>query len=246
MDSLENFWDQLSQVDNDIDLICQLVDWLRPEEVDQVQEVVDKIQRLTLAMENDPEQAALLREKIQSFVVRLRFLPLYSDTGILPRRAFTAELWRRVYNKYMPQATVVFSANTLLAQVFDKPSDPAWVRAVPDEAWMQLFHTFLPGGSSQKVTDHLLGEALYALEMLSIRLAAEEMEDDLLRLDPSILDHDSNFIAQARELSYFVAAHRKRLHPIATKPATRPDLGDADVFEHHGRRPRLGYVAAVQ
>ena len=41
------------------------------------------------------------------------------------------------------------------------------------------------------------------------------MEDELLRLDPSIADHDSIFIAQEREISHFVAAYRARLIPIA-------------------------------
>ena len=162
MDSLEKLWDQLSQVENDSEFIRQIVDWLRPDEVDEIQEVVEKIRCLTLAMEHDSEQAALMRERVQSFVVKLRFLPLYSDTGILPRRGFAAELWRRAYNKYMPQATVAFSADTLLAQAFDKPNDPEWVQALPDEAWMQLFHSFLPAASSSKVADYLIGEALYA------------------------------------------------------------------------------------
>ncbi len=81
---------------------------------------------------------------------------------------------------------------------------------MPDEAWVQLCRILIPDKPDNNVERHLLDEALYALEMLSIWLAAEEMEDELLRLDPSIVDHDSNFIAQEREISQFVAAYRSR------------------------------------
>ncbi len=213
---------ELSQLPDTLTLLCELVAWLRPDDPNEIQPVEEKIRYLADEMEANPEQAAVIRENVGQFVVKLRFLPLYSDTGILPRRSFTSELWRRAYNKYMPQPTVIFSAKNLVEQVFNHPDDPIWVQALPDEAWMQLYGAFFLGESRQEVKIHLLDEALYALEMLSIWLAAEEMEDELLRLDPSIVDHDSNFIAQEREISHFVAAYRARLNPVAATPVTGP------------------------
>lgn len=222
MESYKSFLTELSQYENSLDLMCRVVEWLRPDRVEETALVEEKIRRLALVMDANPEEAAILRKKVQTFIIKLRFLPLYSDTGILPRRAFAAELWRRVYNKYMPAPTVIFSAKNLLAQVFDKPIDAEWVRALPDEAWMQLYHAFVPDTSENRVARHLLDEALYALEMLSIWLAAEEMEDELLRLEPSIVEHDSNFIAQEREISHFVASYRQRLHPVTAAPVLAP------------------------
>ncbi len=204
---------ELAQQDDELTILCAIIDWLRPENVTQIDEVEEKIEDLAQNMAQEPEAAAQIRSKLSKFIVDLRFLPLYSDTGILPRRRFASELRRRVYNKLAPAPPVIFSAKNLIEQVFDQPGDPEWVEALPDEAWMQLYGSLIPSESSDKVKLHLVDEALYALEMLSIWLAAEEMEDELLRLDSTIADFDSNFIAQEREISRFVTACRSRLIP---------------------------------
>ena len=46
--------------------------------------------------------------------------------------------------------------------------------------------------------------------MLSIWLASEEMDDELLRLDPAIVERDSNFIAQEREINHLVSGYREQ------------------------------------
>ncbi len=228
MENLENYLTELSQVGDDLTLICHLVEWLRPNDSPQNLPVEEKIHLLAQAMEANPEPATIIRKKLHTFLVNLRFLPLYSDIGILPRRNFASELWRRAYNQLMPKPPVIFSAKNLLERIFDKQNDSVWVQAVPDEAWVQLYRILIPDKPDNTVELHLLDEALYALEMLSIWLAAEEMEDELLRLDPSIVDHDSNFIAQEREISQFVAAYRSRF--ISTTENKQADAAHAWVI----------------
>ncbi len=220
MDNLGLFLDKLAQSDDELTLLCDLFDWLRPEDSSQIDRVQDKVHRFVEAMDANPGQATIIREKVHTFILDMRFLPLYSDTGILPRRSFANEFWRRVYDLLMPKPPVIFSAKNLLEQIFNKPADHKWVQALPDDVWMALFFAFIPEANNKKVKDHLLSEALYALEMLSIWLAAEEMEDELLRLNPAIVEYDSNFIAQEREISQFVAAYRSRLIPTAKEKQT--------------------------
>lgn len=220
MNNFGNYLNNLCQFDSDLEFVQCIFRSLRPDDVTQPDDVVEKVRRLALAMEANPEQANSIREKVRGFLVGLRFLPLYSDTGILPRQGFPVEFWKRIYDKLMPEPPVIFSAKNLLDHVFDKPNDPVWVQAVPDETWMQLYHIFIPAEENHLIERHLRDEAFYALEMLSIRLAAEEMEYELLRLDPSIADYDSIFIAQEREISRFVTASRIQ------QPA--PDYANAD------------------
>ena len=225
MNNLEDCLNELCQVNGDLEFVRYLFESLRPDDVTQPQDVVKKVQCLAQAMEANPERANVIREKVRTFLVKMRFLPLYSDTGILPRRDFPTEFWRRVYDNLMPNPPVTFSAKNLLDQIFYKRDDPVWVQAVPDETWMQLYRIFVPDEADNAIERHLIDEALYALEMLSIRLAAEEMESELLRLDPSIADHDSIFIAQEREISKFVAS-RSRLIPTQ-QPAAECQQADA-------------------
>ncbi|HMR67583.1 MAG TPA: site-specific recombinase [Anaerolineae bacterium] len=226
MNNLEIQLNELSRVESNLALVQSVVNWLRPDDVTQIQGVEEKVRRLAHAMAANPEQAAVIRTKMRTFLVKLRFLPLYSDTGILPRRGFPTEFWRRVYDKFMPEPPIIFSAKNLLDRVFDNRHDSVWIKAVSDETWMQLYRTFIPAEPDNKVALHLLDEALYALEMLSIWLAAEEMEAELLRLDPSIADHDSIFIAQGREITRFVAAYRAHFIP-AKEPTAKDQPLDA-------------------
>jgi len=213
MDEFKIDLNKLSQLDDDLEVIYAVFKWLRPNDVTEANVVEEKIHLLAQAMDANPEQATTIRQKVHTFIVNLRFLPLYSEVGILPRRNFTGEFWQRVYDKLMPRPPVTFSARNLLDQAFDQPDDPVWVQNVSDDAWLHLYHIFAPDEPGNRIKRHLQIEALYALEMLSIWLAAEEMEDELLRLDPSIADHDSNFIAQEREISQFVAAYRSQWNP---------------------------------
>ena len=228
MENLKSYLNELSQEEDEFTLVCNVVEWLRPHDITQSHTVEEKIHRLAQAMDDNPTQATLIRKKLQAFLIDLRFLPLYSDTGILPRRNFASELWQRIYNQLMPKPPIIFSAKNLLEQIFNKQKDSAWVQTVSDEAWVQLYRTFIPNEPNNKIELHLLDEALYSLEMLSIWLAAEEMEDELLRLDPTIVDHDSDFIAQEREISQFVAAYRSQFIP--TVENQQPDAAHAWVM----------------
>ncbi|HMQ56427.1 MAG TPA: hypothetical protein PKD98_30390, partial [Anaerolineae bacterium] len=132
MNNLEIQLNELSRVESNLALVQSVVNWLRPDDVTQIQGVEEKVRRLAHAMAANPEQAAVIRTKMRTFLVKLRFLPLYSDTGILPRRGFPTEFWRRVYDKFMPEPPIIFSAKNLLDRVFDNRHDWVWIKAVSD------------------------------------------------------------------------------------------------------------------
>lgn len=189
-----------------------LIAWLRPSTPGDIAHVSRQVDLLGEALEAFPLLTETVRGNLCTFMCGLRFLPLYSESGILPRRGFTQELTRRLYNRIFPEPPIVFSAKDLLALVFDHPSDRLWVRRVPDEVWMRLYALLVPGDSVCGIRAHLLSEALYALEMLSVWIAAEEMESELLRLEPAIAGIDSSFIAQQREIAKFIQAYRHALN----------------------------------
>lgn len=87
--------------------------------------------------------------------------------------------------------------------MFHRRDDVRWVVALPDDAWWRLLEGLLTGASPQ-VALHTRAEALYALEMLAVWVAAEELEPEFLRLDPDIADHHSAFVALQREVARYV------------------------------------------
>ena len=75
-------------------------------------------------------------------------------------------------------------------------------------------------------------ESTYALEMLAIRLSAEDLAPDLIRLDKRLLDLDSPFVALERELARLITSWRD--HPNdATDAAT---LAQAHVLIDQSRQ----------
>lgn len=220
MDDLNQFLIKLEQADDETALLCKLFEWLRPEDPTQVNTFEEKVERLGKTMEANPKTSELIRERLQKFFVNLRFLPLYSVVGILPRRTFSEEFIFRIYNRVLPRPPLVFNAASLLDRLFPHRDDGDWVKAVPDQAWIRLYRLFIPNQTDPNVDVHLTDEALYALEMLSIWVAAEEMEDELLRLDPTLAEHNSCFIALKREIAKFVTAYRSKFDPAVKEQQT--------------------------
>ncbi len=208
MDDLRGFIKQLSEVDNGSNLLRDLIEWLRPDKVNEVQSVENKIVRFIQAIKANPEEAASIRETLMTYTENLRFLSICCKTGILPRRSFVSEFNRRIYDKLMPKPPVIYGACNLVEGVFHKKNDYLWVEAVSSEKWLSFFRILIPNESRCRVKQYLRSEMIYALEMLSIWLASEEMNDELLRLDPSTLERESNLIAQERELDFLISKLR--------------------------------------
>ena len=216
---LDDLLGDLAGLEAGEEILIRLVGWLRPLGPDWGGEVDEKVFFLEQTLLARPGLLNELRIRLCAFMTGLRFLPLYSETGILPRRGFGAELSRRIHGRILPEPPTPFSAKDFFARLFDDPRDPFWVAAVPTGVWTRLHVLFVPDDSECEIGRHLRSEALYALEMLSIWLAAEEMEGEFLRIDPAIASRDSCLIAQEREINLFVQSARAALHGPLPFPA---------------------------
>lgn len=61
----------------------------------------------------------------------------------------------------------------------------------------------------ERLSVHIQNEGLFAIEMLSIWIAAEDMEPELMRMEPSLLNADSPFVALHREVVDWLQARRQ-------------------------------------
>lgn len=192
------------------DLLRCLIDWLRPEQAGRsVAAVVTRIENLALTLENHPALRRSLRERLEKELETARHLTLYTDVGLFSRRGFFREFRERLYERLNPRAPDRSNLKDLLAYVFHDPKDVQWVAALPNDAWWRLLEglDFLSGESS-KLARRAREEVLYALEMLAVWVAAEELEPEFLRLDPSIAKRHSAFVALQRELAEYVEDYR--------------------------------------
>jgi site-specific recombinase len=187
-----------------------IVDWLRPARVKRgVAPTVARIEELVLALERRPALRDRLRARLEQELGSARHLPLYTEIGLFSRRGFLRELRERFYERINPRPLDRTNLKDLLAHVFHHRRDARWVAALPNDAWWRLLEGlgFLSGESSPAAL-HAWEEMVYALEMLAVWVAAEELEPEFLRLDPAIARRESSFVALQRELARYAEGYR--------------------------------------
>lgn len=198
--------------DPDIDLaeiLRRLVEWLRPKDPQNVAPVIARLESLVLALQERPALRERLRQRLESGLEDARHLTLYTGAGLFSRRGFFREAAELLHERINPSPMDRADLRDVLYHVFHDPDDAVWVARLPDDAWLRLLSALgCLSGEHPAVVDRAREEILYALEMLSIWIAAEELEPELLRLDPSIAERNSAFVAQEREIAAYVREYR--------------------------------------
>ncbi len=141
----------------------------------------------------------------------MRLYPLLISNGILGREGFGRELRARFYEKINPSFKDVNDLRDIFFLLFNNKNDSQWLNNVPLQAWsslLKVLHRYTSAHDRETLNNHLRYEGLFAIKMLSIWLAAEEMEPELMRLDPGLFDADSPFVALQREVMHWIDARR--------------------------------------
>lgn len=196
-----------------VDVLRAVIDWLRPARAGTRAGVLGRIEELSLALEAHPELRHRLCANLAAGLAKARHLGAYTEIGLFSRRGFVKECLHRIYERLNPAPLNDEDLKDVFALVFHDADDPSWVRALPDDAWLRLFDAFFDPevSAGQAAARQVYNELLYALEMLAVWVAAEELDPELQRLDPRIADRDSAFVALQRELALFVTDYSRWL-----------------------------------
>lgn len=196
-----------------VDALVRMIGWVRPERADDAQTAIRRIEELAEALRARAELRDLIRVRIVEWFSAARQVSLYTEVGILSTQGFRAEFWRRCYERVLPAVADRDDLKDAMALVFHRSSDALWVAAVAPGAWLQLFEALDLFGDPERVARADPGSSTRAvarsglidsIEVLSLRLAAQGLEPELLRIDPALGRFESPFIAQQRELSMFL------------------------------------------
>ncbi len=202
-----------AQPDELASVLRRMVAWLRPAS-GRGEEAAVRVDALTRALDERPVVASALGGQLHHWIANARSYRAFVGLGLFSRRGFVREVVSRLYERINPAPRDAADLRDLLATVFDDAQDGDWVTAVPAARWAALFETLsqpVAPTLRASATTHLAEEALHAVEMLATWIAAEEIDEDLLRLDPVLADLDSAFIALNREIATYVAQARTRL-----------------------------------
>lgn len=199
--------------ENSAAMLRLVIDYMRPAQHDDAPSAFRaKLNALAGILAAEPALHQRLAEGFNAWLGRQNLLRAVSHVGLLPRNGFLNEMQRRVYDTLIPPARDARDLSDTLRWIFHRSADARWIAEVDDAAWLALL-SLLAGDKAQipKMPKEWQRQALDALEKLSVWVAAEEMEGELVRLEPKILERQSPFSALQREMMRYVADYQQWL-----------------------------------
>ncbi|MGQ0286450.1 site-specific recombinase [Pasteurellaceae bacterium 22721_9_1] len=145
------------------------------------------------------------------WICSMRIYPLLISCGILAREGFGREMKNRIYEKINPSYKDPTDLRDVFFLLFNDKNDADWINHIPNQYWqflVSLLSRYASAHERETLYNHLRYEGLFAIEMLSIWIAAEDMDPELMRLDPELLEADSPFVSLQREVHNWVNAQR--------------------------------------
>ncbi|KFB69775.1 site-specific recombinase [Candidatus Accumulibacter vicinus] len=206
---MEQLLNRLLLPDADLtSLLALLVDEIRPVKAHDFETARRNLQALCYLLGIHPELRSALRAAFNTLLRTHRHIELYTTTGILPNTGFAPEGFRRIGHKLLPEVLDPGLLRSVLRRAFDRPSDRHWVAGVGEDAWLRLIEAIrFDEEPASETFPHSLLELLRSLRVLSYGIAACGMEPELLRLEPSLVTHESPFVAQNLEMAVYIEAY---------------------------------------
>ncbi|MDO5091245.1 MAG: recombinase [Cardiobacteriaceae bacterium] len=166
----------------------------------------DALRELLDALKQHSEANAHLSALFHHWLQHASLYTGFVQTGIYSRHGFVRELKRRLYDRINPPPRDAHNLGDLLQTVL-RPGDLDWLNTIPPLQWLMLYRQLDHTHSAQSAR-HVRNELLYAAEMLSLWIAAEDLDPDLIRLDPRLLEYDSPFISLQRDVQAYIDGER--------------------------------------
>ncbi|MDH2925301.1 recombinase [Nicoletella semolina] len=190
------------------ELLNTLCEWLRnsPES-----EISARVQFIIRLLKTNKSLGKQLASQLCDWFCGMRLYPLFISCGILGRAGFGRELRNRIYEKMNPSFKNVNDLRDIFFLLFHDKNDTHWLNSIPTRQWdmlLNLLRRHTTEHDRETVNNHLRYEGLFAIEMLAIWIAAEDIEPELMRLDPQLLERDSPFVALQREVTNWLYAQQ--------------------------------------
>lgn len=194
---------------SDVDLLARLVRAIRPTKAERARHVVPGFDRMLILLETDSE----LREGLSRYLFRLvqgkRVHRALVDPGMVSGE-FWYELRQRLGYKVLPFQPDPGSIDHILVNVFFMDRDGDWVRELDQRACVRLLE--LIGGPDLHQlprNSFLMNELLFAVKVVSLRIAGRAFDGRVLRMVPEHENLENPFLALDDELDRYVAGLRE-------------------------------------
>ncbi|BBP05864.1 recombinase [Sulfuriferula plumbiphila] len=180
-------------------LIKRLIFHLRPGTSEPSERAATHLADLLGLIERNAGYAQALRFHLLGLLLAKKSANLLRDSGILPRRGVGTELSRRIGFKLLPPVADPDSLRDWLDETLT-PRDTEWIAAVDIQLWYRLLYALNLDTLDDSSAAALRQMLLDAINGLSHRIAAEGLDPELLRIEPTLEEYASPFLAQHEEI----------------------------------------------
>ena len=211
-------------------MLRYLAEWLRQGGVAQAN---DRLLAFNRALEKRDAPREHIGRALHQWLQAMHVYASFVNVGIFARTGFLHETRTLLYDRINPLPVDESQLQDVLDSVFNGSKDLEWLATISPLHWVGLYTRLSPDAEQSRRTRLLMRDELtYALEMLAIRLSAEDLAPDLIRLEKRLLDIDSPFVSLERELARLIDNWRN-------EPDSQPDadiLAQADVLIDQARQ----------
>ncbi len=168
------------------------------------------------------ENEALCRQfakRFYTWLAQVRIYPALVGLGIFSRSGFAREMGMRLYERFSPSYKDLNNLRDIFLYLFHSKNDGRWLAVVSAKQWLKLYcliRNHADTAAVQTASRQLTKARLHALEMLSVWVAAEALDQDLIRIEPRLLDTNSAFIALQRETAKLAEHYQTETAPYDT------------------------------
>lgn len=204
------FADMLVHVDSDTPSsrpFFDLIEQLRPTSSHNTSEIAERFNVWIGYLERQPAHATRLANYVLNLLTHYSPAHFYSDQGILSNDGFFTALAQRLMWRVLPALQSEHELSTLFNAAFYKSSDMRWLNQIRPEQWHRLSYCFSKTSPEPELMQSTQDQLLNALMILSYRVTAMGLERDLMRIDASIDEFESPFMAQNREIIAFIESY---------------------------------------
>jgi len=181
-----------------LNALAALAGCLRPRR-GQADTAIDRIVQLTALLDARSDLRDGLRQALLQLFARRHAVLLLATSGIYPETGLFAETLRRISHKVLPEVDDEAQLKDAVARVFRR-ADAAWLETIPAETWGALIRALdFDGERDREGIGRVIEDLLEALRVVAHRVAAAGLEPEMLRLDPSLENHASPFLALCEE-----------------------------------------------
>lgn len=192
----------------DSQLLVQLIEYLRPEDTRNTQEIHEKIEKFIVEIQTIPLGIDILQRFILRLLNQYKQVGLYTESGILSSEGFATQLSQRLGAHFLPLLQDNDELKVLVGEVFYKKSDHYWLDNIHADDWQQLLNIFAQSSMNQGNKHKIRMQMINAVMILSYRISSIGLHPEFSHAYPEIDEYESPFLIQNREIIEFIETYK--------------------------------------